>query len=58
MMQYLWPKSDGPRYVTAMASSAGFSLATLIAAWVMRFVLMRSNRKLRADGNVTVFYAY
>ena len=33
---YMWPKSDEPRYVMAMSSSAGLSVATAAGAWAMR----------------------
>ncbi|OBT56124.1 hypothetical protein VE04_02798 [Pseudogymnoascus sp. 24MN13] len=56
---YLWPKSDGPRYVTALASSAAFSFATLAGAWAMKFILMRQNKKIRQrEGDATLFFAY
>lgn len=56
---YLWPKSDEPRYVIAMASSAAFSAATAMLAWVARVIMMRRNRKLRASNDeTTVFYVY
>jgi len=56
--QYLWPSSDGPRYVVALGSSAAFSFATMGAAWVMKLILMRQNKRLRATGNDIVLYAY
>lgn len=56
---YLWPKSDEPRYVTAMASSAAFSIATAALAWLAKFILVRRNRKMRSEDNeTTVFYVY
>lgn len=56
---YLWPKEDGPRYVTAMASSAAFSVMTAVLAWVAKIIMMRRNKKLRAsDNETTVFYVY
>lgn len=56
---YLWPKTDAPRYTIAMSSSAGFSVATAAAAWVMKLWLIRTNKKIRqsSDEN-TLFYAY
>ncbi|KAB8200107.1 major facilitator superfamily domain-containing protein [Aspergillus parasiticus] len=44
---YLYPKSDGPRYLTAMASNAAFSVAVIVSAWVLRFWLQNTNRKIR-----------
>lgn len=54
---YLYPKSDGPKYVIAMSSNASFSAACIIAAWAMRIWLQKSNRKLKRDGD-NVYYAY
>ncbi|KAI5360954.1 hypothetical protein Slin15195_G088640 [Septoria linicola] len=56
---YLWPKSDEPRYTIALASSAGFSMATAALAWVAKFMMMRRNKKIRqsSDEN-TNFYVY
>merc|ERR1711977_331399 len=56
---YLWPSSDEPRYVTAMSSSAAFSVATAAGAWVMKLWLIRENKKIRqSDNEATMFYAY
>jgi hypothetical protein len=56
---YLWPKSDEPRYTIAMSSSAAFSVATASGAWVMRFWLMKLNRRIRRDNDETkLFFAY
>jgi MFS family permease len=44
---YLWPKSDEPRYAIALGSSAGFSVATAILAWIAKVEMKRRNRKLR-----------
>jgi len=54
---YLYPKSDGPKYVIAMSSNASFSAACIAAAWVLRTWLQVQNRRLKRDG-VNVFYAY
>jgi hypothetical protein len=57
--QYLWPKSDEPRYAIAMSSSAAFSVATAAGAWAMKFWLMRLNKKIRQSNNeATLMYAY
>ncbi|KAH7125225.1 major facilitator superfamily domain-containing protein [Dendryphion nanum] len=56
---YLYPKSNGPKYLTAMASNAAFAFMTIACAWALRFWLQATNRKLRLEkpeGNV--FYAY
>ncbi|KAF4908104.1 putative transporter [Colletotrichum fructicola] len=56
---YMWPKSDDPRYVMAMSTSAALSVATAAGAWAMRFWLKHENKKIRQseDENV-LFYAY
>ncbi|KAB2572696.1 hypothetical protein BFW01_g10300 [Lasiodiplodia theobromae] len=54
---YLWPESDEPRYAIAMGSSAGFSLACMLAAWGMRWNLKWLNGRLRrSDNERTLFY--
>lgn len=56
---YLWPSSDAPRYVIALSSSAGFSIATFLTAWVAKIVFMRRNKKLRETGDeVQTFFVY
>ena len=58
-LQYLWPKSDAPRYTIAMSSSAAFSVGCASAAWVMRVILIRLNKKIRqSDDETVLFYAY
>jgi len=54
---YLYPKSDGPKYITAMSSNASFAFATIAAAWALRFWLTAQNRRLK-NGGGNVFYAY
>lgn len=42
-----------------MAMSAGMALACVAGAWLMRWMLIRLNRKIRAtDSESTLFYAY
>ncbi|KAF1836438.1 MFS transporter-like protein [Decorospora gaudefroyi] len=56
---YLWPDSDAPRFGKAMYASVGFSAGVVLCAWVMRLVLMRDNRKIRAMDNEAInFYVY
>lgn len=56
---YLYPNSDRPKYVTAMASNACFSFVCIAMAWVMMLWLKRTNKKLQqSNPNNTVFYAY
>ncbi|SPO07776.1 related to putative tartrate transporter [Cephalotrichum gorgonifer] len=56
---YLWRTKDEPRYIPAMASSAGFSIATAALAWLAKILLKKRNQKLRTqDDETTVFYVY
>ncbi|KAK5949530.1 hypothetical protein OHC33_009336 [Knufia fluminis] len=56
---YLYPKSDGPRYLIAMSANTAFSFVTIVCAWILRLWLMRTNSKIqKADGANKVFYAY
>jgi hypothetical protein len=54
---YLYPKSDGPKYVIAMSSNASFAFASIVAAWALRTWLVVQNQKLQRSGG-NVFYAY
>ena len=56
---YLYPKSDGPKYVTAMGANAGFAFATIASAWVFKIWLQRANHKIRMTGDeMRALYAY
>ncbi|KAH8674464.1 putative MFS transporter [Tricladium varicosporioides] len=56
---YLWPDTDAPRFGTAMAASIGFSVGVVICAWIMKFILIKQNKKIKAEDDETVnFYAY
>ncbi|KAK1545156.1 hypothetical protein CPAR01_02658 [Colletotrichum paranaense] len=56
---YLWPESDAPRYTTAMLSSAAFSVAAAVMAWILRWMLMNENRRLLRTGNhATLLFSY
>lgn len=55
---YLYPKSDGPRYLTAMASNAAFAFACIAGTWALRFWLVQTNKKLDRAGDPGVRYAY
>jgi hypothetical protein len=58
-LQYLWPSWDEPRYVVAMSSSAAFSVACAATAWLMKWMLVRENRRIRQqDDENVLFYAY
>ncbi|KAJ0114087.1 vitamin h transporter [Diaporthe amygdali] len=52
---YLYPKSDGPRYLPAMASNAAFAFASIAGTWVLRVWLIRINKKM---GSNSTKYAY
>ncbi|SPO07419.1 related to putative tartrate transporter [Cephalotrichum gorgonifer] len=56
---YLYPKSDGPRYLTAMASNAAFAFSCIVGTWVLRFWLVHDNKKLDRAGDTSLTrYAY
>jgi hypothetical protein len=56
---YLWPKSDAPRYIIALTSSAAFSIATFLLAWLAKILFMRRNKKLREESDeVQTFFVY
>lgn len=56
---YLYPKSDGPKYLTAMASNAAFAAMTIACAWGLRIWLQMTNRRLRREKpEENVCYAY
>ncbi|KAK9770784.1 hypothetical protein SCAR479_12575 [Seiridium cardinale] len=44
---YLWPKTDGPRYVIGFSASAAFSVMSIIMCWLMKFMLKRENARLQ-----------
>lgn len=43
---YLFPQSDGPRYLTAFATNSGFCVAAASMALFIKFALKRRNRAL------------
>lgn len=56
---YLWPSTSAPRYSMAMWASVGFSAVVVLCAWLLRLILMRDNRKIRAQNNEAInFYVY
>jgi len=56
---YLYPKSDGPKYLIGMGANSGFAFATIAGSWALRFWLQRTNKKIRQNADETqVFYAY
>jgi len=46
---YLWPSSDGPRYVIGFSASAAFSLCSLLLSWLMRVLLKDENKRIKQD---------
>ncbi|KAL3419266.1 hypothetical protein PVAG01_09488 [Phlyctema vagabunda] len=56
---YLYPKSDGPKYLTAMGANSGFAFATIASAWILKFWLIQRNKKIRSSNSeAQLFYAY
>lgn len=56
---YLWPSTDGPRFLKAWMASISFSLVAVAGVWTMRLALQRRNQKLRREHpDTTVFYVY
>lgn len=56
---YLYPESDGPRYLIGMASNAAFATMCIAGTWVLRIWLVKSNKQLDRAGNTNVArYAY
>lgn len=53
---YLYPKSDGPRYLTAMSSNCAFAFLTIVSAWVLRFWLVRINKTSAREGGLQFAY--
>lgn len=45
---YMYPSSAGPRYVVAMSVNCTTSVIAILTATVLRFILVRLNRKLDA----------
>ncbi|KAJ6031678.1 hypothetical protein N7540_002410 [Penicillium herquei] len=43
---YMYPDSDAPRFVPAMAVNCGTAFMAIVAATVLRFILVRLNKKL------------
>jgi hypothetical protein len=43
---YMYPNSAGPRYITAMSVNCATSFLAICAATVLRFMLVRLNKKL------------
>ncbi|KAL3299267.1 putative tartrate transporter [Colletotrichum asianum] len=56
---YLWPGSDGPKYMMGFSSMIAFAATSIMCAGAMRIWLIRVNKKIREseDENVKL-YAY
>ncbi|KAM0368170.1 hypothetical protein ACHAPY_011530 [Fusarium culmorum] len=46
---YFFPASDGPRYVMAMLLMMAFSVLSIVASLLIKFLLKKDNRKLLAE---------
>ena len=56
---YLWPDSDGPRFLIALTSSVAFSAGVIACTWLLRVLLVRKNRKMRHQNpETTNFFVY
>ncbi|KAI0555423.1 MFS transporter-like protein [Xylaria curta] len=56
---YLWSDSTAPLFRPACLASIGFSFGVIVTAWTMKWILIRTNRKIRAqDSEAINFYAY
>lgn len=56
---YLYPASDGPRYITAMSANAAFVTMVIVCVFILRFWLQQTNKKMiRDDPAGRLLYAY
>lgn len=56
---YLYPKSDGPKYLTAMSANSAFAVGTILTAWGLRWYLKKRNEKMRSmDAENVTYFAY
>jgi MFS family permease len=46
---YLYPSTDGPRYLNAMTANACFCVACVGATLILRFCLVNENKKLASE---------
>ncbi|KAH7024484.1 major facilitator superfamily domain-containing protein [Microdochium trichocladiopsis] len=53
---YLYPSSDGPRYLPAMAANSAFAFMTIASAWALRLWLQRINRKTSDQNGLRFAY--
>lgn len=58
-MPYLWPQTDGPRYIPAWTASIVFSAGVIIIAWFLKFMLKKTNKRMREENPNTInYYVY
>ncbi|KAK7229486.1 hypothetical protein V2G26_001656 [Clonostachys chloroleuca] len=56
---YLWPKSDGPKYMMGFSTMVAFAATSILCAWAMKVWLMGENRKIRESEDESIaLYAY
>ncbi|KAI0424840.1 MFS transporter-like protein [Xylaria sp. FL1042] len=56
---YLWSDDTAPLFRPACLASIGFSFGVVLTAWTMKWILIRTNRKIKAQDSETInFYAY
>jgi hypothetical protein len=56
---YLWPDYDKPRYGIGFGASAAFALLSIACAWVIRWMLIKENKKLRESSDESInLYGY
>ncbi|KAI1757015.1 MFS transporter-like protein [Xylaria castorea] len=56
---YLWSDNTAPLFRPACLASIGFSFGVVLTAWTMKWILIRTNRKIKAqDSEAINFYAY
>ncbi|KZF24045.1 MFS general substrate transporter [Xylona heveae TC161] len=49
---YMYPQSAGPRYVVAMGVNCGTAFLAIVMATILRFMLVRLNKKLDQDERI------
>ncbi|KAL2106013.1 hypothetical protein VUR80DRAFT_7413 [Thermomyces stellatus] len=55
---YLWPKYDEPRYGIGFGTSAGFAFLAICCAWIIRFFLIRENKRLKRNAQTEYVNLY
>jgi uncharacterized membrane protein YfcA len=56
---YLWPDDDSPGYLPAFMASIAFSVMVIVAAWTMKWILIRKNKKLLLENpGVSKLFVY